>query len=520
MQTNFYYLKQLSARLNQIISGKYLTECFSQDKDELILAFTDNHENNNSIFYIKALLSPTFACLSFPKAFNRANQNSVNIFEKLIGSKVSFVKQHTNERAFTIYFNNNFLFTFKLFGNKSNIILFKNESVVELFQNNIKNDKTLKYNTLDRVIDQSFEAFQIGNGSVKSLFPTINNKIIEKINLEIGNKDFNLDQKWETVQQTINQLNSSEYFIVNEKGVPALSMLKEQQYISKYNDAIEVANEFYASYTRFDVFDKEKANELALIDKQIKKLNYGKSMLEIKYENLINGVKNDELANILMANLHAINNEMTAVELFDFYRNIPVIIKLKKGISPQKNAENYYRKAKNEKTEIDFITDSIQNKQAQIEKLIAKIEAVNMIQELKILRAFLKVESKIANKTKFVEDFPFKIVIIDGWEIWIGRNANNNDLLTQKYAKKDDMWFHARDVAGSHVIIRYQSGKTFPKNVIERAAQLAAFNSKRKTDTLCPVIMTPKKFVRKTKNMAAGKVIVEKEEVLLVEPKS
>jgi predicted ribosome quality control (RQC) complex YloA/Tae2 family protein len=90
--------------------------------------------------------------------------------------------------------------------------------------------------------------------------------------------------------------------------------------------------------------------------------------------------------------------------------------------------------------------------------------------------------------------------------------------LTQKYSFKDDLWLHAKDVAGSHVLIKYQSGKNFPKEVIERAAQLAAWNSKRKNENLCPVAFTFKKFVRKRKGDPAGTVVVEREEVILVEP--
>jgi len=101
----------------------------------------------------------------------------------------------------------------------------------------------------------------------------------------------------------------------------------------------------------------------------------------------------------------------------------------------------------------------------------------------------------------------------------VGRNAEANDELTLKLAYKEDFWLHAKDVAGSHVIIKHQSGKNFPKDVIERAAQLAAYNSKRKTDSLCPVIVTPKKFVRKRKGDPAGAVVVEREQVILVEPK-
>ena len=106
-----------------------------------------------------------------------------------------------------------------------------------------------------------------------------------------------------------------------------------------------------------------------------------------------------------------------------------------------------------------------------------------------------------------------------GFKIWVGKNAVSNDQLTFKHSYKEDLWLHVRDVAGSHVIIKYQSGKPFPKNVIERAAQLAAYNSKRKNDSLCPVAYTPRKYVRKRKGDPAGAVIVEREEVIMVEPK-
>ena len=100
-----------------------------------------------------------------------------------------------------------------------------------------------------------------------------------------------------------------------------------------------------------------------------------------------------------------------------------------------------------------------------------------------------------------------------------GKNAKNNDLLTLKYAKKQDIWLHARDVSGSHVIIRNPQNRTVPAFVIEKAASLAAYFSKRQTESLCPVIVTSKKFVRKTKDLLPGMVIVDREEeVVLVKP--
>jgi predicted ribosome quality control (RQC) complex YloA/Tae2 family protein len=80
------------------------------------------------------------------------------------------------------------------------------------------------------------------------------------------------------------------------------------------------------------------------------------------------------------------------------------------------------------------------------------------------------------------------------------------------------LWLHAKDVSGSHVIIKYQAGKNFPEPVIERAAGLAAFFSKLRTDSLCPVIVTPKKYVRKPKGLPEGAVVVDREKVLMVVP--
>jgi predicted ribosome quality control (RQC) complex YloA/Tae2 family protein len=101
----------------------------------------------------------------------------------------------------------------------------------------------------------------------------------------------------------------------------------------------------------------------------------------------------------------------------------------------------------------------------------------------------------------------------------VGKNAKNNDELTLKFAHKDDLWLHAKGVSGSHVIIKHKAQLAFPASVIEYAAQIAAHYSSAAGSSLVPVIYTPKKFVRKPKGANPGQVSVEKEELLLVEPK-
>jgi predicted ribosome quality control (RQC) complex YloA/Tae2 family protein len=184
-------------------------------------------------------------------------------------------------------------------------------------------------------------------------------------------------------------------------------------------------------------------------------------------------------------------------------------------LSPAANAENYYRKAKNFSKELAHWEENIARKKKEIAEIVEKLEALASVETRKGLKPFLA----LATDKKSAEELPFKQFEVEGWVIWVGKNAKNNDLLTLKYAKKQDIWLHARDVSGSHVIIRNPQNKTVPAFVIEKAASLAAYFSKRQTESLCPVIVTSKKYVRKTKDLLPGMVIVDREEeVVLVKP--
>jgi len=221
-----------------------------------------------------------------------------------------------------------------------------------------------------------------------------------------------------------------------------------------------------------------------------------------------------------MANMHLIKPGTAQVSLPDFYNNNQLIeIKLKQELSPQKNAEVFYRKSKNQQQEIDRLQKAIDEKEAEKQKSEALQAQLNNITSLKELRTLLQTTQPSTAKKEKVITLPFHEFVYKDYIIWVGKNAQANDLLTLKHSHKEDLWLHAKDVAGSHVVIKQKSGKPFPKDVIERAAQLAAYNSKRKSEGLVPVAYTPKKFVRKRKGDPAGMVVVEREEVLLVEPK-
>ncbi|HEX2963553.1 MAG TPA: NFACT RNA binding domain-containing protein [Ignavibacteriales bacterium] len=132
----------------------------------------------------------------------------------------------------------------------------------------------------------------------------------------------------------------------------------------------------------------------------------------------------------------------------------------------------------------------------------------------------LNIKDEQSGNYKPEEGSKFKHYIIENkYHVYVGKDSANNDLLTVKFAKQNDYWFHARAVPGSHVVLRVENSKeAIPKPVLKKAASLAAFHSKAKTSKLAPVSYTLKKYVTKRKGMEPGKVALLKEDVLLVPP--
>ena len=130
----------------------------------------------------------------------------------------------------------------------------------------------------------------------------------------------------------------------------------------------------------------------------------------------------------------------------------------------------------------------------------------------------MKQLKKVPIKKEIKADSPFHQVTYLDYEILVGKNANKNEMLTFKTAKKEDLFLHAKDTPGSHVIVRKRGNQNFPKTVIEKAAMFAAFYSRNKSEALCRVLYTQKKYVRKAKGAPVGAVIVEREKVILVKP--
>lgn len=515
MHNNYYFLRQLSSELEKKISGAVISECFSQTKDELIIRF----EIKEKSFFIKASLQSEFCCLFFQEDFTRARKNSVNLFESLIGVYVECITQYENERSFSLKLTEGYQLLFKMHGNRANIVLFQNDEAIQLFRNHLTTDGDIMLSKLDREIDFSFEAFEQNISNLPALYYTFGKPVWSF--LERNNFSEKSDvEKWQSIQDLLGYLKNPTYYIAETEHKISLSLFPDGNILQKFKHPVEAVNAFFLLHTRTFAFLQEKRDALATLKTKLQ----GSFSYLVKADKKLKELKEDShykvWADLLMANLHLVKPGQEKIALPDFYKENNLIeIKLKKDISAQKNAEIFYRKSKNQQIEIDKLSESFKGKQKEIADLQQKISALESSGDLKTLRALVEASGIKQEASKKDNPLPYHEVLFNGYKIWIGKNAQHNDTLTLKHSFKEDLWLHAKDVPGSHVIIKFQAGKKFPKDVIERAAQLAAFNSKRKTESLAPVAYTPKKFVRKRKGDPAGAVVVEREEVILVEPK-
>jgi hypothetical protein len=507
MHLNHYFLAQLASELKEKLKDAWLLECFTQNKDEVLFAFAKQGED----FYVKCELSPSFQSLTFWPDFRRAKSNSADLFPKAMELQVQDVVVTTNDRSFSVKLEKDCELLFKMHGNRANVVLFQSDMGVDQFHKSYPDLEHMP-SFFAKERDFNMATLQSSGFDMATFLPALGKDALRWLD-ENGFQTASDDDKVELVCQMLELLqHPSAFYIVDKGGQAKLTFFQPKEApLAVCHSAIEVANKFQRFHFTHQYHEKQQDSQEKLVQEKRQKLLKFIADTEKKLEYFAQAKVWEQTADVLMAHLNHIEAGVETVRLFDFYQNKEVDIKLKKELSPQKNAQSYYQKAKNAAIETGHVLKTLEAKKHDLVELDKKL------QELSETEGEL---SHKKQKTKKVteEVLPYKKFEFDGFEIRVGKNAQKNDELTLKYAAKNDLWLHARGMAGSHVVLKMQAGKPFPAKVIEKAAAIAAWYSKGKTDSLCPVIVTERKYVRKSKGMAPGQVTVDKEKVIMVEP--
>lgn len=465
---HYHFIKQLAADVARKIVGTELTQAFTVSKSELILLF----KSKEKTLVLKVVAQFQSGFILYDEYEYVKGSNAQSIFVNVHQQTVTAVVAHQYNRSFEIQFANQHRLIFKCYDALINVVEVLNDEVYDVFRESIQNDWQYDANE----------------------FNVTDTTIQEKLN----QVPFTFGQFW--VDKT-------------EQGDYSLQLQATTNQVVLHTASALEASSVYARYALGVLaFRQQKISLLASLQGELKRLKQQVKLSEQGIHQLQHDSPFEEIGHIIMANLHAISKGAERVELFDFYRQKNINIKLKTEIDAAANAAYYYRKAKNKKIELEQMEQKLLSMRTKLAQTELLLQQVSQAQTAKDLRAFKSIK-------KQTSIFPFKKFVVHDFEIWVGKNAQNNDLLTQKFSHKNDLWLHAKDVSGSHTVIKHKAGKAFNAQLITIAAQIAAYYSKHKGNTLAPVTYTLKKFVRKPKGAEPGSVVIDREEVVLVEPK-
>ncbi|MBM3176859.1 MAG: DUF814 domain-containing protein [Bacteroidetes bacterium] len=514
MHNSWFFFQHLIPALSEKIKGLQLTSCFSQQKDELILGFS----NQSTSFFIKASFSSGLPGLSFPDVSGRAKKNTIDLFQEAITEKVLRVHLFLNERSFLIETAPNSGFLFRMHGASGNIFLLKDGVVTEAFRKNLKKPLNESLSEFDRKLEFSPEVHTTITSDHKKFYFTFTREIWLWLELQ-GYEQARPLEQWGLIAEAIQRMAQGQYYLLLHDGKWYFSLLPFGKIISEWRDPIHALNEYVSWWYREEALHKKRlvvsARIKSHLDQTIRYLETSRRRLE--------ALGHDDhfkvAADLIMANLdriHVGDQEFQATRFDDPSKE--VLIRLQPTLTAQKNAEFYYRKAKNRNREIEVLHQNIRNKENFLTEIQQIASAFSTSFDLKSLDALY--DRLPAERTTPDQELrlPYHEFIHLGYRIWVGRGAADNDELSFKFGKKKDLWLHARDCPGSHVVIKHIAGKNYPKPVIDYAASLAAGYSKRKGETLCPVSVCELKYVRKKKGDPPGLVRLEREEVVMAVP--
>ena len=234
-----------------------------------------------------------------------------------------------------------------------------------------------------------------------------------------------------------------------------------------------------------------------------------------------------QLGDIVTANIHRITKGQTVIQCEDFYdEEMKMIdIPISPILSAQQNAAKFYKDYAKRKTAEKELTRQIALGEQELHYLKSVLEELNRAQtdgELEEIKQELQQGGYLRHdggkrKMKQAKSKPMVFVSTDGYSIYVGRNNHQNDELTFKAARKDDIWCHASKVHGSHVIISC-GGTTPPDDTITQAAQLAAHYAETAGGQNVAVDVTPVKQVKKVPGVKPGMVIYHSYRTVIVNP--
>ena len=555
------------AELNSSILNGKINKIFQPNKNELILGIYFAGKN----FALDACISPVNYRISLT---TQSKPNPKNVYnfcmvlrKHLIGGTIKRIYMSSLDRIIYIdidcynELNDHITKTlvFELMGKHSNIILINSSNIIidslrhlNKLDNSIRNILpgseyvAIENNKLD-FLSSTFDCFYNCIKNSTNISSAISNNFIgfsksgiEYILQDLKFKDINnislADCKilYQYIKFLLNNINND---ILKVSCIHRKNLSRDDFYVTnKVQDGLQInffIDDFYYEKETNEQFINSKNNALRTVLGKIKKLSEKLKNINSKLEDCSKMDIYRLYGELITTNLYRISNyNQSSVTIENYYNNnFPITIPLDSTISPSANARNFFKKCKKLQNTCCIVKKQQELVKAELDYLDSIIYEINSTTSLDDLNNSISELFENSNQgsdvalpskkhLKNTSNFPTEYKI-DGYTVLVGKNNKQNDNLTCKIANRNDLWFHTKDIHGSHVVLRLEKNtKEVNDSIIYRCATIAAYFSKAKLSQNVPVDYTYIKYVKKPNGAKPGMVTYTNNKTLYVNPKS
>ena len=539
MSFDGFFLHHMTEELRRVLLGGRIQKINQPFEQELVLQIRSNRKSlklllsAHSVFGRVQLTDTTFENPAVPNTF-------IMVMRKYLqGAVIEAIQQVENDRILEISVSNKneigdsvaVTLVIEIMGKHSNIILLDKASgkIIEAIKHvgfSQNSYRTILPGSTYVAPPQtgSLNPFTVGD---EKLFQILQTEEIEPKRLQQIFQGLGRDTATElSGRLTADKLKTFRAFFASptqpsltEKSFSALLFSDSKTQMSTLSELLDT---FYKDKAERDRVNQQASELIRRVENQLEK---NRKKLGKQEEELLateNAEEFRQKGELLTTFLHQVPNDQDQVELDNYYTGEKILIALDKALTPNQNAQRYFKRYQKLKEAVKHLTSLIEETRTTILYLEsvetalaqASLTEIAEIREELIQTGFIRrrQREKIHKRQK-----PEKYLATDGQTIiLVGRNNLQNDELTFKMAKKDELWFHAKDIPGSHVVI---TGNLQPSDEVKTdAAELAAYFSKARLSNLVQVDMIEIKKLNKPTGGKPGFVTYTGQKTLRVTP--
>lgn len=551
--------KAIINELNTSIINSKIVKIYQPNKDDFIFTIYANSNKYNLNICINSsncrinlsnnkkdnpLMPPNF-CMVLRKHLIGAKIRSIET--KGLDRLVTFNLEAYNELNDLVYKK----LVIELMGKHSNVILLNENNIIIDSARHITSDRnilpanpyvfpksnktninTISSNEFIKMFkDDSIDFIKFISNNFYGFSKTFLNYIIEHLDIDLNNiTDNQLIHFYEYICDLINNINllnvecidfefnnKSDYVLVSSENA---SELKVNTFIDNY----------YTLKEKSEDFKNYRNNILKLLLNILGKYQKRLNNINSKLEECRDMDKYKLYGELLTANLYKLDNNsnLEQITLENYYNNNePTKIKLNKKYSISVNAKRFYKKYNKLKNTLEIVSKQKEDTKKEldyIESIIYSLNSSNNINDVDDI--YIEIQENLLNKQLSKnpknknenKSSPISLNV-DGYTVLVGRNNKQNDYLTFKLAKKNDLWFHTENIHGSHVILKLDNNNEPTDEIISKVASIAAYYSKGRNSSKVNVQYTEVKNIKKPKNANPGFVVFNHYKTIMVEPK-